>query len=53
MSFDKQAVMAKHQAHRSDTGSTKVQVACSPSGSIPSPITSAPTPRTITAGGGC
>ena len=27
MSFDKQAVTAKHQAHPSDTGSTKVQVA--------------------------
>ena len=27
MSFDKQAVTAKHQAHESDTGSTKVQVA--------------------------
>ena len=27
MSFDKQAVTAKHQAHASDTGSTKVQVA--------------------------
>ena len=27
MSFDKQAVMAKHQAHETDTGSTKVQVA--------------------------
>ena len=27
MSFDKQAVLGKHQAHASDTGSTKVQVA--------------------------
>jgi len=27
MSFDKQAVTAKHQAHSRDTGSTKVQVA--------------------------
>ena len=27
MSFDKQAVMGKHQAHTADTGSTKVQVA--------------------------
>ena len=27
MSFDKQAVTAKHQAHEKDTGSTKVQVA--------------------------
>jgi small subunit ribosomal protein S15 len=27
MSFDKQAVVAKHQAHPSDTGSAKVQVA--------------------------
>ena len=27
MSFDKQGVMAKHQAHETDTGSTKVQVA--------------------------
>ena len=27
MSFDKQAVTAKHQAHSGDTGSTKVQVA--------------------------
>jgi len=27
MSFDKQAVTAKHQAHATDTGSTKVQVA--------------------------
>jgi small subunit ribosomal protein S15 len=27
MSFDKQAVTAKHQAHEGDTGSTKVQVA--------------------------
>ena len=27
MSFDKQAVVAKHQAHSSDTGSDKVQVA--------------------------
>jgi small subunit ribosomal protein S15 len=27
MSFDKQAVVAKHQAHSSDTGSAKVQVA--------------------------
>jgi small subunit ribosomal protein S15 len=27
MSFDKQAVTAKHQAHENDTGSTKVQVA--------------------------
>ena len=26
MSFDKQAVTAKHQAHEGDTGSTKVQV---------------------------
>ena len=27
MSFDKQAVVAKHQAHATDTGSAKVQVA--------------------------
>ncbi len=27
MSFDKQAVVAKHQAHPTDTGSAKVQVA--------------------------
>ena len=27
MSFDKQAVVAKHQAHSTDTGSAKVQVA--------------------------
>jgi small subunit ribosomal protein S15 len=27
MGFDKPAVMTKHQAHESDTGSTKVQVA--------------------------
>ena len=27
MSFDKQAVMVKHQAHPTDTGSAKVQVA--------------------------
>jgi small subunit ribosomal protein S15 len=27
MSFDKQAVTARHQAHAEDTGSTKVQVA--------------------------
>jgi small subunit ribosomal protein S15 len=27
MSFDKQGTMAKHQAHGTDTGSTKVQVA--------------------------
>jgi small subunit ribosomal protein S15 len=27
MGFDKQAVVTKHQAHESDTGSTKVQVA--------------------------
>ena len=27
MSFDKQTVMAKHRAHETDTGSTKVQVA--------------------------
>ena len=27
MSFEKQAVTAKHQAHETDTGSTKVQVA--------------------------
>ena len=27
MSFDKQAVTTKHQAHAEDTGSTKVQVA--------------------------
>ena len=27
MSFDKQAVTARHQAHENDTGSTKVQVA--------------------------
>ncbi|HEY7636909.1 MAG TPA: 30S ribosomal protein S15 [Gemmatimonadales bacterium] len=27
MSFDKQAVTAKHQSHARDTGSTKVQVA--------------------------
>ena len=27
MSFDKQGTMAKHQAHETDTGSTKVQVA--------------------------
>jgi small subunit ribosomal protein S15 len=27
MSFDKQAVTARHQAHPGDTGSTKVQVA--------------------------
>lgn len=27
MSFDKHAVTARHQAHESDTGSTKVQVA--------------------------
>jgi small subunit ribosomal protein S15 len=27
MSFDKQAVTTKHQAHAGDTGSTKVQVA--------------------------
>jgi small subunit ribosomal protein S15 len=27
MSFDKQAVTARHQAHEGDTGSTKVQVA--------------------------
>lgn len=27
MGFDKQAVMTKHQAHGTDTGSTKVQVA--------------------------
>jgi small subunit ribosomal protein S15 len=27
MSFDKQAVVTKHQAHETDTGSTKVQVA--------------------------
>ena len=27
MSYDKQGTMAKHQAHPTDTGSTKVQVA--------------------------
>ncbi len=27
MSFDKQAVLAKHQAHPTDTGSAEVQVA--------------------------
>jgi small subunit ribosomal protein S15 len=27
MSFDKQGAMTKHQAHGTDTGSTKVQVA--------------------------
>ena len=27
MSFDKQAVVAKHRAHETDTGSAKVQVA--------------------------
>ncbi|HEU5050242.1 MAG TPA: 30S ribosomal protein S15 [Gemmatimonadales bacterium] len=27
MSFEKQPVMTKHQAHETDTGSTKVQVA--------------------------
>ena len=27
MSFDKQAVVAKHRAHESDTGSTRVQIA--------------------------
>ena len=27
MSFDKQGTVAKHQAHPTDTGSTKVQVA--------------------------
>ena len=27
MGFDKQAVMTRHQAHPTDTGSTKVQVA--------------------------
>jgi small subunit ribosomal protein S15 len=27
MSFDKQAVLSKHQAHPTDTGSAKVQVA--------------------------
>lgn len=27
MSFDKQGTMAKHQAHETDTGSTKVQIA--------------------------
>jgi small subunit ribosomal protein S15 len=27
MSFDKQAVMVKHQTHATDTGSAKVQVA--------------------------
>ena len=53
MSFDKQAVTAKHQAHAGDTGSTKVQVACSPSGSIRSPTTSAPTPRITTGAAGC
>lgn len=27
MTFDKQAVVAKHKAHGTDTGSTKVQIA--------------------------